>query len=58
MAEIQSLIARAYCVSDETEAKAFNSKVLNGKLLAAVRGVFGQVMGGVIYPGEANSDTG
>ena len=33
-------------------------KMLNVKLCAAVRGICGQGMGGVIYPGGADSKTG
>ena len=50
--------ARAAHFSDKTEDRCFNLKVLNVKLCAAVRGICGQGMVGVIYPGEADSNTG
>ena len=58
MAEGRSWLAQAACVSDETEARAFNSKVINVNLRATVRGSNGQGMGGLFYPGDSDSKTG
>ena len=41
VAEIFPRLTRTECVSEETEARAFNSKLLNGKVWAAVRGIRG-----------------
>ena len=57
MAESRSWIAQASCVFDETEARAFNSKVLNVNLWATVRVINGQGMGGLFYPGDSDSNT-
>ena len=58
MAESRSWIAQASCVFDETEARAFNSKVLNVKLQTTFICINGQGMGGLLYPSDADSNTG
>ena len=58
MAEGRSWLAQAACVSDETEARAFNSKVINVNFWASVRVINGQGMGGLFYPGDSDSKTG
>ena len=57
MAEGRSCLAQSACVSDEREARAFNSKVLNVNLWATVRVINGQGMGGLFYPGDSDSNT-
>ena len=58
MSEWRSWLAQSTFVSDETEAREFNSKVLNVNLQETVRGINGQVMGGLFFPGDADSKTG
>ena len=58
LAVIQSWIYQASSVYDETYPKAFNSKALNGKLRAGVRGICGHGISGLLYTGDSNSKTG
>ena len=58
MAEGRYWLAQDACVSDETKARAFNSKVINVNLRGTVRGINGKGMGGLFYPGDADSKTG
>ena len=46
VAEIFPRLTRTECVSEETEARAFNSKLMNGKVLEYVRGICGKGAGG------------
>ena len=57
VAEIRSWIAHANLVSDKTKTRAFNYKVLNDKLQAKLRIIHGQGMDGILYPGNAKSNT-
>ena len=58
MAESQSQPARTTRENEETKASTFNSKVVNGKIRAAMQGIRGQGQSGVFYPGNIDSKTG
>ena len=44
--------------NEETEARTLNSKVVSGKIWAAVRGIQGQGKSGVLFRGDAYTKTG
>ena len=54
MTESQSQLLCFDCVSDETDTRDFNSKVLNVKLHTAMRGIYGKFQGGVLFHNDAD----
>ena len=58
VAESQSQLMQATCVSDETYYRVFNSKFLNGNIYVPVRGTHIQGQVGVLKPNNTNSNTG
>ena len=58
VAESRSRPDRTTRDNKETEARTFNSKVFNGKIQAAVRGIRGQGQSRLLFPGDTYTQTG
>ena len=58
VAESQSRPTQTTRDNEETEARTFNSKFVNSKIRAAVRGIRGQGQSGVLFPGDVDTKTG
>jgi hypothetical protein len=57
-AEVQSRHGSHPVQDDESKARAFNSKVLSGRIRAAVRNLTNRDQGGVLQPDDACTKTG
>ena len=55
--ESQSRPTRTTRDNDETDDRTFNSKVVNGNIMAAVRGIRGQSQSRVLFPGDVDKNT-
>ena len=58
VAGIQSCPTRLTQYNEETEARTFNSKVVNGNIRASVRVIWEQGQIRVLFPGDSDTKTG